>query len=64
MLNLDQPQIRFIDQRRRLQRVPGAFASHIVSGQTMQFGMNQRDQLLQRRLVAIAPSQQQLRDFV
>src|SRR3989442_10669520 len=59
-----QPHIGFIDQGCRLQRVAGAFATHVVMGQTPEFVIDQRRELVQCRLVSVAPRFQQAGDFV
>ena len=60
---LDQPQVGFVEQRGRLQRVAGAFPAHIMMRQPVQFGLHQRDQLLERSLVSAAPVAEQLGDL-
>ena len=60
VLLIYQPQVGFIDQRRGLQSVAGAFAAHVTAGELSQLGVDQRQQLIERRLVAVAPIHQQL----
>ena len=57
-----QAQERFIDQCGRLQGVPLPLASHIASGQPAQLRFHQRNELLERCVVAVAPSPQQFSD--
>ena len=52
---VDQPHERFVDERRRLQRVAAALASHVAAGQPAQLRFDERQQPLQGRLVAIGP---------
>jgi hypothetical protein len=53
-----------MNQGRRLHGVAGAFAAHIAVGQLMQFRIDQGHQLVERRLIAIAPVHEQLSDFM
>ena len=41
-LAIDKPQVRFIDHRRRLQRVAGMLSAHVVVSQASQLVINQR----------------------
>ena len=56
-------QTGLVHQRRRLQGVAGTLPAHVMVGQPMQFGLHQRDQLLQRSLVSAAPVAEQLGDL-
>src|SRR6185436_8296389 len=49
---LQQLQIRFVHQRRRLQRLARALTFEIVRGEPAQLGVDHRHQRLERRLVA------------
>ena len=62
-LLINQLHIRFIHQRRSLQRMIVAFAAQIVMRQLVQFVIHQRHQFIARDLIAIAPGNQQLRDI-
>jgi hypothetical protein len=42
MLLLDEPEVRFIDQSRCLQRVANMFSTHIAISHPAQFPINQR----------------------
>jgi len=59
---VNQPHERLVDQRCRLQRVVAPLASHVASGEPPQLCLDQRQQRLQRLLVAVAPGLQQLGD--
>jgi hypothetical protein len=48
-------EIRLVNQRRGLQRVAGAFLTHLSARDAAQFGMNQREELIEGRPVASAP---------
>ena len=59
LTDIDQPQIQFVDQRGRLQGVVTALAQHGSPGQAAELAVHERDQLLERPLVAVAPGGQQ-----
>ena len=59
-----QPQVSLIDERRGLQRVAGSLSTHVVVRQPVKLRLNQRQQLIQGRLIATAPIREQLRYFV
>src|SRR5438105_15338229 len=56
---VDQPHERFVDERRRLQRVAAALAGHVAPRETTQFGVDERHQPLEGGLVAVAPRAQE-----
>ena len=58
--DLRQPEIRLMDQRGRLQRVPGALVTHVIVGETSELGVHERHQRLQRGRVARSPPRQQV----
>jgi hypothetical protein len=64
ILPVDEPHIRLIDQLRDLQSVARAFASHVVTGQSMQLPVNEWNQLLESFRMAITPGLKQLRDVM
>src|SRR2546423_4247304 len=47
VLPIDQPDIRFIDECRRLQHMTGTFTSHVVVRQPVQLCVNYRSQPVQ-----------------
>src|SRR5262245_33342406 len=55
VLPTGKPDVGLVDQRSRLQRVISAFASHVTSRKTLQFGEDDRPKLFPGGLVAIAP---------
>src|SRR5881409_4397254 len=61
---IDQPQVGFVENGGGLQGVPGALPAHVMVGEPMQFGLHQREQLLQRSLVSAAPVAEQLGDLL
>jgi hypothetical protein len=62
-LYVDQPEVRLVHERRRLQRMTGALVSHIAVGEVAQLVMEQSGQPIQRSSVAIRPCAQETRDF-
>jgi len=50
---INQLEPRFMYQRRRLERVAGGFAGHLVGGQAAQFIVNQRQQFLRAPGIAL-----------
>ena len=57
-------QVGLVNQSRGLHRVAGPLAPHVVMGQAVQLVIDQGHQLVERCLIAIAPINEQLRDFV
>jgi hypothetical protein len=53
-----------VDERRGLERMPGAFTAHVLFRQPAQFAVNQRYQLIHRCLIAFAPGQEKSGNFV
>lgn len=60
---MDETQKRFVNQRRRLQRMPGAFAVHLPMRQPSQFGIHERRQLMQRVAEAYVPYMNAMLEF-
>ena len=58
----DEPQIRFVDQRSRLQGMAGRLLAQIARGTAAQIAVDERHQPFRRRLRALAPGLEQLRD--
>src|SRR6476469_1493056 len=56
---IDQPQVGFIENRGRLQRVAGPLPAHVMVSEPVQLRMHQRKQLLQRSVVSVAPLAEQ-----
>ena len=61
---INEAQISLIDQRGRLQRLAGPLTAHVAPGYTVQFVMDQRNQLIERCLLTVAPGQQQSSNFL
>ena len=59
ILPVDQAHVGFVEQSGCLKRVLLVFSRHVPSGEAMQFGINERSQLVESRFVAVAPSLQQ-----
>jgi hypothetical protein len=51
----DQSQVGLVDQGRRLQRVAGTLASEIAAGDLVEFGVDEREQLVERSLIPMCP---------
>src|SRR6266404_8109689 len=61
---VDQPQVGLVENDGGLQGVAGTFPAHVMVGEPAQFGLHQREQLLQRSLVSAAPVSEQLGDLL
>src|SRR6266545_1227956 len=61
---IDQPQIGFVENGGGLQGVAGALPAHVMVREPVQFGLHQREQLLQRFVVSAAPVAEQLGDLL
>jgi hypothetical protein len=57
-----QPEIRFVDECRRLEHVAAALARHVSPGDPAQLRLNRRQQLVQSCVVAGLPREKQLGD--
>src|SRR5438046_1005890 len=63
LLPLDEPEVGLIYQGGGLQRVARALMQHVMVRQPVQLVIDERGQFGKGRLVAIAPGDQELRDF-
>jgi hypothetical protein len=52
-IDLDQAQVRLINQRRRLERVTGVLPAHVVVGEPMQLVVQNREQRICRRRIYV-----------
>jgi hypothetical protein len=59
---IDEPKVRFMNERRWLQRVSGELVSKVSRRDPPQFFINLRHQLGERLIVALTPGDQQLSD--
>jgi hypothetical protein len=59
-----QPEVGFVDERGRLERMSPALAAHVNTGQAMQFVVHEWYELLQSGLVTVLPVTQERRDVV
>src|ERR1700730_3771240 len=64
VLPVNQPNVGLVDQRARVQGVPGALVAKVVVRQAVQLLIDQWGQFFECRLVAITPGNQQLRDVL
>src|SRR4051812_36076746 len=61
---VDQPQIGFVDQGRRLQAAAGPLAFQVVVRQAVELVVDDRGQLSERALVPVGPRTEQSADIV
>ena len=62
LLHIDQSHISFVNQHRRLQRLPRLFLRQLRLGQLAQFLVNQRQQLISSALITAFNGQQYFRN--
>jgi len=53
-LDVDQPQVRLVDERSGLKTVTGSLTPHMGSGNPVQLVVHERNQLVQGHLVALS----------
>ena len=63
VFRVDQPQIRFVDERRRLEAVPGTLSRHAAPRDLVELPVDERNQSLEGGLVALSPFQKQSGDL-
>ena len=63
LLDLEQTQVGLVDKSTRLKRMTGAFFCHVTAGEASEFRVDQWDQLVERRLIAGTPGNQQFGDL-
>ena len=56
VLGIDEPQISFVDQRRRLKAVPGTLSCHAPSRDLVKLPLYERNQPVEGGFVALTPS--------
>jgi hypothetical protein len=61
---IHEPQVRLVDELAGLQRVVGTLSAKLTMGQPTELAVNEGDQFLERRLIALSPGKQQLGDVV
>jgi hypothetical protein len=61
---IDEPNVRFVNQRRRLQGMVGRFLGHLRRGEAAQFAVDQRQKLLGRLWLALLDRGKNSRDVV
>src|SRR5579875_1747369 len=61
---IDQAQEGFMDQFRRLKRMPSALGGNVALGDSMHLVVNKRQEFVKRVLVPVAPCPEQFGDFV
>ena len=60
LTGIGKPEKRLVDERGRLEGVVFPLAAHARAGEPAQLGFDERHQLIECRLVAVAPGSQQL----
>jgi hypothetical protein len=58
-LDVEESHVRLVDERRGLQRVFAAFATHVTACDTPQLVVHERDELVECGLIAPPPGQEQ-----
>ena len=59
---VDEPEIRFVDERGRLERMVSALRSHVPGREAAQLRIDQRQHFAMGCLVAVAPLDEQVRN--
>ena len=62
-LGVHEPQVGFVDQGRRLERLAGAFVCHLMGRESLQLVVHQRQQFVGGVRVALLNGQQDAGDF-
>src|SRR2546421_12243469 len=62
--HVDEPQVRLVDESRRLQRVTRALPFQTTPRNLVQLAVHERNELLEGGLVALSPGDQQCRNVV
>jgi hypothetical protein len=57
VFRVDQPQVRLVDERGRLEAVTRALVTHVPPRELMELSVDERNQLLEGTLVALPPSE-------
>jgi hypothetical protein len=61
LTDVDQPQVRFVDQRGGLKGVAGPLACHVMPGEAVQLVMDERNEPIECTPIAAAPGQEKCR---
>jgi len=61
---IDQPQIRLVDERCRLQRMAGPFVRHVPAGDAAELAVHEGRQFLERSVIPLCPADEQARDVM
>ena len=59
-VHVNEPDVRFVDQRRGLERVVRSLAPHVALGQGVELLVDERNELVEGRFVTVAPRQEQV----
>ena len=63
LLDIDEPQVGLVDERRGLQAMAAPFTAHASPGDLLQLPLHERNHPAEGRLVAVSPREQQLGDL-
>ena len=61
--DIDELQVRLVDQSGWLERVAVAFVPHVAPGDTAQLRMDHRDEPLERSFIPLSPGNKEVRDL-
>ena len=61
--DIDELQVRLVDQSGWLERVAAAFMSHVASGNAAKLRMDDRHELLERSFIPLSPGDKEVRDL-
>ena len=63
MTDIDELQVRLVDQSGCLERVAATFMSHVAFGNAAKLGMDHGDELLERSFIPLSPGDEEVRNF-
>ena len=61
--DIDELQVRLVDERGWLERVAVAFVPHVAPGDAAQLRMDHRHELLERSFIPVSPGDKEVRDL-
>jgi len=61
--DIDELQVRLVDERGWLQRVAVTFVPHVAPGDAAQFRVDDRDEPLERSCIPLTPRNKEVRDL-
>ena len=63
LTDIDELQVRLVDESSWLERVAGAFVPHVAPGDTAQLRMHHWDKALERSGIPVSPGDKEVRDL-